>query len=85
LFDLRFESELLLLTINVELNLSSPDINMSVCCAQERPARNEWRLGVDFHVENEEVDGNEEIPNLDRLLFPRGSEPFGLLAANTWQ
>ena len=55
LFDLRFEGELLLLAINVELNLSSPNNNMSVCCAQEWPAQDERRLGVDFHVEHDEV------------------------------
>ena len=69
LFDLRFEGELLLLTINVELNLSSPDINMSICYAQERPTQNERRLGVDFNVEYDEVDGNEEIPDSHRDIF----------------
>ena len=74
LFDLRFEGELLLLTINVELNLSSPDINMSVRCAQEWPTQNERRLGVDFHVEYDEVDGNIEIPDFHRdiLCYSRG-------------
>ena len=80
LFDLRLEGELLLLAIDVELDLSGPDINVGVCCAQEQPAQDEWRLGVDFHVEYDEVDGNKEIPD-----FHRDSGPFDPLAANTWQ
>ena len=69
LFDLRFEGELLLLTINVELNFSSSDIDMGVCCTQERPAQDERRRGVDFHDENDEVDGNKEIPDFHRDIL----------------
>ena len=74
LFDLQFEGELLLLAIDVELDLSGPDINMGVCCAQEWLAQDERRLGVDFHVEYDEVDGNKEIPNFHRdiLCYSRG-------------
>ena len=85
MFDLRFESELILLSIDVELDFSDSYIDVCICYAQERPTQDERHLGVDFHVENDEVDSNEEILNLDRLLFPRGSEPFGQLVANTWQ
>ena len=58
LFDLRLEGELLLLAID-----------MGVCCTQERPAQDERRLGVDFHVELDEVDGNKEIPDLHRDIL----------------
>ena len=69
LFDLQFEGELLLLAIDVKLNLSSSNINMGVCCAQEWPAQDERRLGVDFHVEHDEVDGNNEIPDFHRDIL----------------
>ena len=69
LFDLRFEGELLLLAIDVELDFSGSDINMGICCALEWPAQNERCLGVDFHVEYDEVDGNEEIPDFHRGIF----------------
>jgi len=74
LFDLRFEGELLLLAIDVELDFSGPDINVGICCTQERPAQDERRLGVDFHVEHDEVDGNKEIPDFhwDILCYSRG-------------
>ena len=85
LFDLRLEGKLLLLAIDVKLDLSSSDIDVGVCCAQERPAQDEWRLGVDFHVEHDEVDMNKEISLEYSMLFPRDSGPFDPLAANTWQ
>ena len=68
------KANFLLLAINVELNFSSSNNNMGVCCAQEWPAQDERRLGVDFHVEYDEVDGNEEIPNFHRdiLCYSRG-------------
>ena len=69
LFDLRLEGELLLLAINVELDLSSSNINMGICCAQEWPAQDERCIGVDFHVEYDEVDGNEEIPDFHWNIF----------------
>ena len=69
MFDLRFEGKLLLLAINVELNLSSSDINMGICYAQEWPAQDERCLGVNFHVEYDEVDGNEEIPDFHQDIF----------------
>jgi hypothetical protein len=69
LFDLRFESDLLHLSIDVELDFSGSYIDVSVCCAQEWPAQGERRLGVVFHVENDEVDRNEEIPDFDRNVL----------------
>ena len=74
LFNLRFEGEPLLLAIDVELDLSGPDINLGVCSAQERPAQDERRLGVDFHVEYDKVDGNKEILDFHRdiLCYSRG-------------
>ena len=69
LFNLRFEGELLLLAIDVQLDLSSSDIDVGVCCAQEWPSQDERRLGVDFHVENDEVDGNKEIPDFHRDIL----------------
>ena len=69
LFDLRFEGELLPLAIDVELDFSGPDINVDVCCTQEWPAQDERRLGVDFHVEYDEVDGNEEILDSHRDIL----------------
>ena len=69
LFNLRFEGELLLLAIDVELDFSGPDINMGVCCTQERPAQNERRLGVNFHVKHDEVDGNKEILDFHNGIF----------------
>ena len=38
LFNLRFKVEPLLLAIDVELDLSGPDIDVGICCAQEWPA-----------------------------------------------
>ena len=69
-----FEGEPLLLAIDVELDLFGPDIDVGICCAQERPAQDERRLGVDFHVEYNEVDGNKEIPDFHRdiLCYSRG-------------
>ena len=74
LFDLRLEGELLLLTIDIELNFSSSNINMGICCTQEWPAQDERRLGIDFHVEHDEVDGNKEILDFHRdiLCYSRG-------------
>ena len=69
LFDLRLEGELLLQAIDVKLDLSSSDIDVGVCCAQERPAQDEWCLGVDFHVEYDEVDGNKEILDFHRDIL----------------
>ena len=69
LFDLRFEGDLLLLTIDVELDFSSSHIDTRVCCAQERPSQDERRLSVDFHVEGDKVDGNQEIPDFDRNVL----------------
>ena len=68
LFNLRFEGELLLLTIDVELDFSGPDINMGVCCTQEQPAQDERCLGVDFHVKHDEVDRNKEIPDFTGIF-----------------
>ena len=74
MFDLRFEGKLLLLSIDVELDFSGSYIDVCICCALEQPAQDERRLGVEFHVENDEVDGNEEIPDLDQnvLRYSRG-------------
>jgi len=74
LFDLRFEGERLLLTIDVELNFSSSHINTCVCGTQEWPPKNERCLGVNFHVEDDEVDGNKEILDFHRdvLCYSRG-------------
>ena len=60
--------------IDVELDFSGSDINMGICFAQEWPARDERRLGVDFHVEHDKVDGNKEVPDLlwDILYYSRG-------------
>ena len=69
LFNLRFEGELLLLAIDVELGFFGPNINMGVCCAQEWSAQDEQRLGVDFHVEYDEVDGNKEILDFHRDIL----------------
>ena len=69
LFDLRLEGELLLLTIDVELDFSSSHIDTRVCCAQERSPQDERCLGVDLHVEDDEVDGNQEIPDFDRNVL----------------
>ena len=57
------------LSIDVELDFSISHIDVCVCCAQERPSQDERHLGVDFHVVNDEVDGNEEIPSLDRNVL----------------
>ena len=72
LLDLWFEGKLLLLPIDVELDFSSSRINVGVCCTQERPTQDERRLGVDFHVEHDEVDGNKEILDFHRdiLCYP---------------
>ena len=59
LIDLRFEGKLLLLPIDVELDFSSSHINMCVCRTQERPSQDERGLGVNFHVEDDEINGNE--------------------------
>jgi hypothetical protein len=32
-------------------------------------SQDERRLGVDFHVENDKVDGDKEIPDLDRNVL----------------
>ena len=69
LFDLRFEGKFLLLAIDVELDFSGPDINVGVCCTQEWPAQDERHLGIDLHVEHDEVDGNKEIPDFHRDIF----------------
>ena len=74
LFDLRFEGELLLLSIDVELDFSGPDINVGVCCAQEWSTQDERHIGVDFHVEYDELNGNKEISDFhqDILCYSRG-------------
>ena len=53
---------------------SGSDINVGVCCAQERPAQDEQHLGIDFNVEYDEVNGNKEIPDFHRdiLYYSRG-------------
>ena len=74
LFDLRSEGEPLRLPIDVELNFSGSDINVCICGTQEWPSQNEGRLGVDFHVEDDEINGNKEVPyfNRDVLCNSRG-------------
>ena len=74
MFDLRLESECLLLTIDVELDFSGSHINVSIRRAQERPPQDERGPGVDFHVENDEIDKDEEILYFHRnvLRDPRG-------------
>ena len=69
LIDLRFEGKLLFLPIDVELEFSSSHINMCVCRTQERPSQDERCLGVDFHVVNDKVDGDEEIPKLHQNVL----------------
>ena len=60
--------------VDVELDYSGSHINMCNCHTQEWPSQDERRLSVDFHVENDKVDGDKEIPDLDRniLCNPRG-------------
>jgi hypothetical protein len=69
LFDLRSEGEYLLLPIDVEQNFSSSHIDVCICRAQEQPSQNERGLGVDFHVENDKINGNEEIPYFHRNIL----------------
>ena len=69
LFNLRLEGERLLLTIDVELNFSSSHIDTCVCGTQEWTPKDERCLGVNFHVEDDEVYGDEEIPDFHRNVF----------------
>jgi hypothetical protein len=62
LFDRRSEGESLLLPIDVELNFSSSHINVCICRTQEWPSQTERSLGVEFHVKNDKINRDEEIP-----------------------
>ena len=69
LFDHRSEGEPLCLPIDIELNLFGSNINVCVCSTHERPSQNEGRLGVDFHVEDDEINKNKEVPNFYRDIL----------------
>ena len=74
LLDLWFEGKRLLLTIDVELDFSGSHMNTCICGAQEQPPKDERCLGVNFHVEDDEVYGNKEIPGFHQnvLRYSRG-------------
>jgi len=69
MFYLRSEGEPLCLPIDVELNFSGSDVNVCICGTQERPSQNERRLGVDFHVEDDEINGNKEVLDFYRDIL----------------
>ena len=88
LFIFRSESESLLLPIDVELDYSNSRINVCFSHTQEWPSQYERGLGVDFHVENDKINGDKEIPYFYQKYpwrSPRDDELIGLLATNTWQ
>ena len=57
------------LTFGLKVNFSGSHINVCIRRTQERPSQNEGRLGIDFHVEYDEVNGNEEIPDSHQDIF----------------
>ena len=69
LFELSLEGKPLCLPIYVELNFFGSDINVCICGTQEWTSQNEWRLGVDLHIEDDEVNGNEEVPDFNRNVL----------------
>ena len=73
-FIFRSETESLLLPIDVELDYSNSRINVCSCHAQEWPPQYERDPRVDFHVENDKINGDKEIPYFHQniLGYPRG-------------
>jgi len=58
----RSKAESLLLLIDVELDYSNSRINVCSCHTQEWPPQYERDLGVVFHIENDEINGEKETP-----------------------
>ena len=69
LFELSSEGKPLCLPIDVELNFSGSDINVCICGTQERPSQNERHLCVDLHVEDDEINGNKEVPDFNQNVL----------------
>ena len=69
LFDLRSEGEPLCPPIDIELDFSGSNINVCVYDTQEWPSQNEGRLVIDFHVEDDEINGNKEVPDFNQNVL----------------
>jgi hypothetical protein len=56
------------LTVDVELDLSLPDVDGSSHGLEEGPPKDEWRLLPLSHIEHHEVDRNEVVSDLHRQI-----------------
>ena len=61
--------------IDVELNFSSPHINVCILRTQERPSENERGLGVDFHVKDDKINRDKELPYFHQNIL---GNPHGI-------